>query len=137
MQDSAGQDSEIMQHVHQGMLDDLNTPQALSALSAPLKTMNDLLSTKKVSSSFSGTPLCSFTMCCNEHGTYNCGCLTHGIKVDSDILISVAFVLLMLHVWRRVLSACAGGAGDMPWSLCRQGVQLRGPLYQLLCLHIL
>ena len=36
-----------MHKVHQGMCDDLNTPQAISALSAPLKTMNDLLSTKK------------------------------------------------------------------------------------------
>lgn len=36
-----------MQKVHQGMCDDLNTPQAISALSAPLKAMNDLLSTKK------------------------------------------------------------------------------------------
>lgn len=37
-----------MQQVHDGMLDDLNTPQVLSALSAPLKAMNDLLTTKKV-----------------------------------------------------------------------------------------
>lgn len=36
-----------MRKVHQGMLDDLNTPQAISALSAPLKATNDLLSTKK------------------------------------------------------------------------------------------
>ena len=36
-----------MQQVHQGMCDDLNTPLALAALSAPLKAMNDLLSTKK------------------------------------------------------------------------------------------
>lgn len=36
-----------MHKVHQGMCDDLNTPQAISALSAPLKAANDLLSTKK------------------------------------------------------------------------------------------
>ncbi len=37
----------VLQQVHQGMCDDLNTPIALAALSAPLKAMNDLLSTKK------------------------------------------------------------------------------------------
>ena len=37
----------VLQQVHQGMCDDLNTPLALAALSAPLKAMNDLLSTKK------------------------------------------------------------------------------------------
>lgn len=42
-----GQVGEVMHKIHQGMCDDLNTPQAISALSAPLKTMNDLLSTKK------------------------------------------------------------------------------------------
>lgn len=47
MQKGAGDVGELMQKVHQGMCDDLNTPQAISALSAPLKTMNDLLSTKK------------------------------------------------------------------------------------------
>ncbi|KAL3143574.1 hypothetical protein ABBQ38_002371 [Trebouxia sp. C0009 RCD-2024] len=46
-QKGAGDVGELMQKVHQGMCDDLNTPQAISALSAPLKTMNDLLSTKK------------------------------------------------------------------------------------------
>lgn len=30
------------------LCDDLNTPQAVSALSAPLKALNDLLHTKKV-----------------------------------------------------------------------------------------
>ena len=47
MQKGEGQVGELMQKVHQGMSDDLNTPQAISALSAPLKIMNDLLSTKK------------------------------------------------------------------------------------------
>lgn len=47
MQKGEGEVGELMQKVHQGMCDDLNTPQAISALSAPLKTMNDLLSTKK------------------------------------------------------------------------------------------
>lgn len=49
LQDKPGHVDEVMQHVHEGMCDDLNTPQALAALSAPLKAMNDLLSTKKVS----------------------------------------------------------------------------------------
>lgn len=47
VQKGEGEVGELMQKVHQGMSDDLNTPQAISALSAPLKTMNDLLSTKK------------------------------------------------------------------------------------------
>lgn len=47
MQKGEGEVGELMQKVHQGMCDDLNTPQAISALSAPLKTMNDLLSTKQ------------------------------------------------------------------------------------------
>ncbi len=46
-QEGEGQVGVVMQRVHQGMRDDLNTPQTLSALSAPLKAMNDLLSTKK------------------------------------------------------------------------------------------
>ena len=47
MQKGEGEVGQLMQKVHQGMRDDLNTPQAISALSAPLKTMNDLLNTKK------------------------------------------------------------------------------------------
>ena len=47
-----GHMGEVMQHMHEGMCDDLNTPQALAALSAPLKAMNDLLTTKKVSDCF-------------------------------------------------------------------------------------
>ena len=47
LQESKGEVSEVLQRVHHGMCDDLNTPQALSALSAPLKAMNDLLGTKK------------------------------------------------------------------------------------------
>lgn len=34
--------------VRGALCDDLNTPQAVSALSAPLKALNDLLHTKKV-----------------------------------------------------------------------------------------
>ena len=34
--------------VRGALYDDLNTPQAVSALSAPLKALNDLLHTKKV-----------------------------------------------------------------------------------------
>ena len=47
LQKCEGEVGEVIQKVHQGMCDDLNTPQAISALSAPLKTVNDLLSTKK------------------------------------------------------------------------------------------
>ena len=47
LQNGEGEVSGVMRRVHLGMCDDLNTPQALSALSAPLKAMNDLLSTKK------------------------------------------------------------------------------------------
>ncbi len=47
LQESKGEVGAVMQQVHQGMCDDLNTPLALAALSAPLKAMNDLLSTKK------------------------------------------------------------------------------------------
>ena len=47
MQKGEGEVGELVQRVHQGMCDDLNTPQAISALSGPLKTMNDLLGTKK------------------------------------------------------------------------------------------
>ena len=47
LQKEGSEVGQLMQKVHQGMLDDLNTPQAISALSAPLKAMNDLLSTKK------------------------------------------------------------------------------------------
>ena len=46
-QESKGEVGAVLQQVHQGMCDDLNTPLALAALSAPLKAMNDLLSTKK------------------------------------------------------------------------------------------
>jgi len=46
-QGSKGEVGAVLQQVHQGMCDDLNTPLALAALSAPLKAMNDLLSTKK------------------------------------------------------------------------------------------
>ncbi len=34
--------------VRGALCDDLNTPQAMSALSAPLKALNDLIHTKKV-----------------------------------------------------------------------------------------
>lgn len=47
LQNGEGEVSGVMRRVQLGMCDDLNTPQALSALSAPLKAMNDLLSTKK------------------------------------------------------------------------------------------
>lgn len=47
LQVSKGEVGAVLQQVHQGMCDDLNTPLALAALSAPLKAMNDLLSTKK------------------------------------------------------------------------------------------
>lgn len=46
-QESKGEVGAVLQQVHLGMCDDLNTPLALAALSAPLKAMNDLLSTKK------------------------------------------------------------------------------------------
>ena len=38
---------DAMHTVEQALLDDLNTPQAIAALSAPLKAMNELLFTKK------------------------------------------------------------------------------------------
>ena len=41
------QNADAMHTVEQALLDDLNTPQAIAALSAPLKTMNELLFTKK------------------------------------------------------------------------------------------
>jgi len=46
-QESKREVGAVLQQVHQGMCDDLNTPLALAALSAPLKAMNDLLTTKK------------------------------------------------------------------------------------------
>lgn len=40
--------SELLIAVEASLSDDLNTPQAVAALSEPLKTLNDLLHTKKV-----------------------------------------------------------------------------------------
>ena len=46
---------ELYQEVLAALSDDLNTPLAVAALSAPLKLMNDLLHTKKVSGAFTHT----------------------------------------------------------------------------------
>ena len=40
-------DSEAIDSVEGALLDDMNTPQAIAALSGPLKAMNELLHTKK------------------------------------------------------------------------------------------
>lgn len=43
-----GPASAVMEAVKAALLDDLNTPVAISELSAPLKALNDLLHTKAV-----------------------------------------------------------------------------------------
>lgn len=45
--------SALLATVEASLCDDLNTPQAIAALSEPLKTLNDLLHTKKVGNSSS------------------------------------------------------------------------------------
>lgn len=42
----AGAGGALLSEVLQALADDLNTPSAVSALSGPLKTINDLLTTK-------------------------------------------------------------------------------------------
>ena len=42
-----GSGAALLAAVHTGLCDDLNTPAALAAVSAPLKTANDLMQTKK------------------------------------------------------------------------------------------
>lgn len=44
--DAGGPAAELVHQILLGLLDDLNTPVCISALSAPLKAVNDLLSTK-------------------------------------------------------------------------------------------
>ena len=58
------------------LLDDLNTPQALAHLSEPLKALNDLLHTKKVSAAAAHWD--------------NCLCAAHA-----------GHALMNGHVWRR------------------------------------
>jgi cysteinyl-tRNA synthetase len=42
----AGAGRELLSVLVEGLLDDINTPQCVSGLSGPLKTINDLLTTK-------------------------------------------------------------------------------------------
>ena len=48
----------IVKSVQAALCDDLNTPQAIASLSEPLKTLNDLLHTKKVGAMFCRASLC-------------------------------------------------------------------------------
>ena len=45
--EGAGAPAPLLHEVHAALLDDLNTPAAVAALSTPLKEINDLLHTKK------------------------------------------------------------------------------------------
>jgi len=45
---SASASADVLSAVESALCDDLNTPQAIALLSEPLKTLNDLMHTRKV-----------------------------------------------------------------------------------------